>query len=676
MSPAPTTGQTFGAYRLDEILGRGGMGVVYRAEHVHLGRMVALKVLAPELSSDEDFRGRFLRESRLAATLDHPNVVTIYDAGDVDGSLYLAMRMVPGEDLAAVLQSRGPLDPHEAVAMLGQVADALDAAHTAGLVHRDVKPGNVLVDGARCYLTDFGLTKRTQADTRMTATGVFLGTPDYAAPEQISASRVDGRVDVYALGAMLHECLTGSRPFPRPSSVAVLYAQLHEPPPRPSETRPGVPSALDDVVACAMAKAPSQRYATCGELIAAAREAASGPATKPRQVMQRQAPAPAPPPPTPPAPPVADTAPAPEPAPTAEPAAPPPAPAPRPAPTPAPLRAPTAATSPVAPTPPPHPGYTRVRRHRSRAPLIAAAAVALLAVVIFAVIALGGGDDSPADAKVAGDPIPVGERPFGVALAGDRLWVANNSDNTVTRMSPDGGGRTDVAVGPKPFGLTTTEDAVWVVQTEADSVLRIDATTGESTEADVGDEPYFAAADGDSVYVSSGGDGTVTVLDAATGRPRGTPIQVGKSLRGIAAADGVVWVADKTDNVVRRIKDGRVDLVAPTGRNPVEVAIGGGAVWVADKETDSVTRVSLDGQEVRQLRVGDEPFGVAYGAGFVWVTNGGDDTVSRIDPENFKPSGVTEVRVPGQPTGVTVADGSVWVTANDAGTVTRIDPGS
>ena len=235
MPSLPSTGQQFGAYRLDDVLGRGGMGLVFRAEHTHLHRVVALKVLAPELSADANFRGRFLHESRTAAALDHPNVVTVYDAGEHDGSLYLAMRLVPGEDLSSVLSRRGVLPADEALAMLDQVAGALDAAHAAGLVHRDVKPGNILVDGDRCFLTDFGLTKRTQADmTAMTATGVFLGTPDYAAPEQVSAATVDARTDVYALGGVLHQCLTGSRPFPRDSQIAVLYAQLHEPPPKPS----------------------------------------------------------------------------------------------------------------------------------------------------------------------------------------------------------------------------------------------------------------------------------------------------------------------------------------------------------------------------------------------------------------------------------------------------------
>src|SRR3954466_7543488 len=253
------------------------MGVVYQAQHVHLGRTVALKLLAPELSGNEDFRARFLREARLAAELDHPGIVTVYDAGDVDGVLYLAMRFVRGTDLAEVLTERGPLSAAETTAILEQVAAALDAAHAAGLVHRDVKPANVMIEGQRCYLTDFGLTKRASSDSQqLTAAGQFLGTVDYVAPEQIEGKDVDGRADVYALGCVLFECLTGSRPYPRDSQVAVIFAQLREPPPRPRELRPDLPAEIDMVVAKAMAKAPTERYSTCTEFGAAAVAALSG----------------------------------------------------------------------------------------------------------------------------------------------------------------------------------------------------------------------------------------------------------------------------------------------------------------------------------------------------------------------------------------------------------------
>src|SRR4051794_6590358 len=270
---------------LGKLVGRGGMGVVYEAQHVHLGRTVALKLLTPELSANPDFRARFLRESQLAATLEHPGIVTVYDAGEVNGVLYLAMRYVRGTDLAALLSQRGPLTPRETLSILGQVAAALDAAHVAGLVHRDVKPANVMIEGDRCYLTDFGLTKRTMAETRaLTAAGQFLGTVDYVAPEQIEGRDQDGRVDVYALGCVLFECLTGARPYPRDSQVAIIYAQLREPPPRASELRPDLPAAIDGVIGQGMAKAPERRYQTCGAMIDAARAALPAATTQPRDV--------------------------------------------------------------------------------------------------------------------------------------------------------------------------------------------------------------------------------------------------------------------------------------------------------------------------------------------------------------------------------------------------------
>jgi serine/threonine-protein kinase len=291
----PATGMTFGHYRLLGLLGKGGMGVVYRAEHEHLARVVALKLLTPQLAESAGFRERFQREARLAASLDHPNVVAVYDAGESNGTLYLAMRFVDGTDLASVLAREGKLDPDRAASVATEVAAALDAAHARGLVHRDVKPANVMIDSERCYLTDFGLTKPFEAETTaLTAAGQFLGTLDYVAPEQIDGRQVDGRVDVYALGCMLHECLTGSRPFPRETAVAVMYAHLHEPPPRPSELRPGLPTAIDAVIAKAMSKDRDDRYPTCGQLAAAAREALAPPTVPTPTPMP--APAPAPPP--------------------------------------------------------------------------------------------------------------------------------------------------------------------------------------------------------------------------------------------------------------------------------------------------------------------------------------------------------------------------------------------
>jgi serine/threonine-protein kinase len=267
---------SIGPYVLGQVLGRGGMGVVYRATHVHLGREVALKLLAPELTTNDEFRGRFLRESRLAASLDHPNIITVFDAGDFNGTLYIAMRYVEGVDLAQLLRKQGRLDPLAALSLLDQVADALDAAHDHGLIHRDVKPANVMIASGRCYLTDFGLTKDASASpgsAGMTRTGMFLGTLSYAAPEQIEGAEVTASTDIYALGCVLYECLTGTPPFRKETDVALMFAHVSETPRPPSELRPDLPAALDEVLAKALAKSPEDRYATCGELMAAARAA-------------------------------------------------------------------------------------------------------------------------------------------------------------------------------------------------------------------------------------------------------------------------------------------------------------------------------------------------------------------------------------------------------------------
>jgi predicted Ser/Thr protein kinase len=263
----PRIGSELFGYRVESLLGRGGMGVVYLAHDLALERKVALKLLATEWAEDERFRARFLRESRLAASLDHPNVIPIYEAGETDGLLCIAMRYVDGTDLKRLLRLEGALDAEQAIGYCAQVAAALDAAHARNLVHRDVKPSNVLVaDGGHCYLADFGLSQA--ADHRDGQTAQFLGSVDYAAPEQIEGKPLDGRADVYSLGCLLYECLAGSVPFPKDSDLAVLWAHLQEAP-------PGLASfpALDPVVKRALAKQPADRYQTCNDLVVAARAA-------------------------------------------------------------------------------------------------------------------------------------------------------------------------------------------------------------------------------------------------------------------------------------------------------------------------------------------------------------------------------------------------------------------
>jgi uncharacterized RDD family membrane protein YckC len=283
VSPPSTSlapGRVVAGYRIEGVAGRGGMGVVYRATQLALDRTVALKLIAPEIAGDEGFRERFKRESRIAASIEHPNVIPVHEAGEADGLLFISMRFVDGTDLRELIRGAGALAPARVAAIVGQVAQALDAAHERGLVHRDVKPGNVLIadrgGGEHVYLTDFGLTKRSASDSALTGTGQWVGTLDYVAPEQIEGRRVDGRTDVYALGCVLFEALTGAVPFERDTEVSKLWAHISEPPPSPSARRPGVPPAFDAVVVKAMAKDPDGRFASAGELAAAAHAAASG----------------------------------------------------------------------------------------------------------------------------------------------------------------------------------------------------------------------------------------------------------------------------------------------------------------------------------------------------------------------------------------------------------------
>ena len=277
------------------------MSVVYEAENPRLGSAVALKVLAPELAADDVFRARFLKESRIAASLNHPNVIPVYDVGSSGALLYIAMRYVAGADLRGVLRERHRLSPAEALPVIGQAARALDAAHRHGLVHRDVKPGNFLIehgtddDPDHVYLTDFGIAKHLTSRSGLTATGEFLGTIDYLAPEQIRGQHVDSRTDVYALGCVLYECLTGHVPFVKDVDAAVIWAHVEETPAPPSAVRPGLP-APDTVIARALAKQPGDRYQSCRELVSAARAALGNPSAQPHTITAARSGPAAPPP--------------------------------------------------------------------------------------------------------------------------------------------------------------------------------------------------------------------------------------------------------------------------------------------------------------------------------------------------------------------------------------------
>ena len=280
MAEIPLVGEEFAGYRLVSVLGRGGMSIVFRAENPRLGNVIALKVLAPELASNDVFRSRFLEESRIAASMNHPNVIPIHDTGSSDGLLYIAMRCVTGTDLRQMLKQRGPLPADEAVFLVSQAARALDAAHRRGLVHRDVKPANLLIergtddgDPEHVYLTDFGITKHQDGVSGLTSAGALLGTIDYIAPEQIRGMSVLGMADQYSLGCVLYECLTGRLPYEKDFGTAIMWAHVEEPPVPPTAARPGLPPAIDDVFAKVLAKRPGDRYDSCRAFMNDAREA-------------------------------------------------------------------------------------------------------------------------------------------------------------------------------------------------------------------------------------------------------------------------------------------------------------------------------------------------------------------------------------------------------------------
>ena len=271
-------GSLVAGYRLEEQVGAGGMAAVFRARDERLGRLVALKVLAPALTADSAFRRRFIAESRAAAAVDDPHIIPVHEAGEAAGALFIAMRFVPGGDLRRVLEREGPLAPGRAAELISPVASALDAAHRAGLVHRDVKPANILVDASadrpdHVYLSDFGVSKGATASVSLTETGQFLGTPNYSAPEQIQGGAVDGRTDQYALACVAYQMLTAGVPFERNQGMAVLLAHLSEPPPSLCSRRPDLPAATDRVLARALAKAPEDRYLSCRDFADALREA-------------------------------------------------------------------------------------------------------------------------------------------------------------------------------------------------------------------------------------------------------------------------------------------------------------------------------------------------------------------------------------------------------------------
>jgi DNA-binding beta-propeller fold protein YncE len=691
-------GSVLAGYRIEGLAGEGGMGRVYRATQMGLNRQVALKLIMPELATEPDFRARFERESRLTASIEHPNVIPVYEAGDAEGQLFIAMRWVEGTDLRSVILTEDGLEAARAIGIVEQVAAALDAAHSGGLVHRDVKPANVMLTAAHgqehVYLTDFGLTKRAGSGTALTRTGAFVGTPDYMPPEQIKGERADARTDVYALGCLLFHALTGRTPYDRDTEVAKMYAHLHDEPPSAAEAVPGTPSALDRVIARALAKDADERYLSAGDLGRAARAALTG--RDPSQPERSLATGLAAPPTelSPPAGPPADlTAATPAPGPTAA------TPAPgETAATPAPPAAPPPVAQPPPAQPPgasPPPGGRPAASPPSRALPLALGALLLLGVVVaglaVAGVFSGDGDDGgtvsdrPTDtpgkatAPKVVTKIPAGDGPDGIAVDGTTVWVSNSRGGTLTRLSTKTNTQIGerIPVGANPDEVEASNGVVWVANTDGDTVTRWE--DGEQKTFTVGAGPEGLSL-GDGFLWAANGDGdSVSRIDLGSGEVQ-PPIAVGRKPIGIYAGERFVWVTNSFSNSVTRLDPSSgavVDTIEDVGKNIRAVTEAFGFAWVSSAdENGMVMRLDPDtGKVLNRIQVGKKSKEMVAAGGYLWVVNETSGNVVRIDPKRAEVVG-KPIKVGKTPVGLAAGAGSLWVSNNRSNDVSRIDPGS
>jgi hypothetical protein len=648
-------GDVFAGHRVTGVAGTGGMGVVYRAIQLDLDRTVALKLIASHLAEDPAFRERFVRESRLAASIDHPNVIPIYYTGEHEGALYIAMRYVDGSDLRTLVRAGGRLQPPRAVPIVAQVASALDAAHARGIVHRDVKPANVLLgSGDHAYLTDFGLTKLIASHSGATQTGGgWVGTLGFAAPEQIRGERVDARADVYALGCLLFHTLSGTAPYARDSDEATLWAHLNDPPPDLRERAPDVPEALQAVVARALAKDPDERFQSAGDLGRAGLAAIGRP--EPPRAERRVATGAA-------APQEAETAASPD----------------------------LALTVPAGEPDPPRRGARRP------AWAWALAALPVVALAVVAALALsGGGDageqrggDGTGTASTAGNgtdragrvakTIQVDGRPNGVAAVGDLVWVVRGRSRRLTALDASTGrraGRRPVA-GDLPANVSAGYGRLWIAIQRPPSVAEIRHPSGRRVGAitmPVRGAVIAVAAGEGGVWVGVRSNPGLLFRLSPTTRRIVKRVEIAGGVQDIAVGAGAVWVVGRTDDTVTRVDvgTGRQRSIN-VGANPAGVAVGEGGVWVTNNADDTVTRIDPGSLVTRVIGVGDAPYRVGTGGGAVWVANRNDSTLTRLDPETNRPVG-DPVEVRSNPFALDVRGRSVWVTSPPDGTVQRIE---
>jgi YVTN family beta-propeller protein len=617
----PRVGLVLAGYRIERLLGRGGMSSVYLAEHLRLHRKVALKLMAPELADDDRFRERFLRESQLAASLDHPNVVPVYDADESGGVLYIAMRYVEGTDLRELLRRSSPLPPARAVAIVGQAAAGLDAAHRRGLVHRDVKPGNILIgEDDHVYVSDFGLTKQASSQSGLTATGQLVGTVDYVAPEQIQGEPVDGRADVYALACVLYETLVGAKPFEKDTEVATIWAHIQDPPPAPSAARPELPKGVDDVIARGMAKQPDERYATCRELVEAARRelgVSSGEIPRP----------------------------------------------------------PSAAATRFD---------WRLIAGAAAAVVIAAAVVAVLltrggsGISKLPPNAVGAID--PKTNKLVAS-VPVGKNPAAITSGFGSIWVANEDDSTVTRIDAKTRKATDVIGGitGTPVDIAAGSGSVWVTTLEG-QLFRINPELNSISLVPLhfhGRLPGGMSASLLNVAGAARGSvwllwvGGSEILRYDLNSQKLVTVEDDHSPTDAVVGPRAVWIAevstvsrlDATTNVITGSTDvGAITMLCCSS----SVAVGEGSVWVSKNEAGKVWRVDpATTTALGSTSTGPNTSQIAAGEGGVWLTRPNAGSVVRLDPHGG--SLVKSIKVGHGVTAITTGSGLVWVSTVQPG---------
>jgi hypothetical protein len=697
-------GSTFAGHRIEGIAGRGGMGVVYRATHLALDHVVAMKVISTQLAGDDVFRERFRSESRIAVSIRHPNVVPIHHAGEEDGLIFVTMDLIEGTDLRKLINAERKLAPDRAVEIVRQAAAALDAAHAKGLVHRDVKPGNILIEeretGEHAYLTDFGLTKRIEATSGVTATGAFVGTLDYVAPEQIKGQRTDARTDVYALGCVLFEVLTGQPPFAsQEDKVAKIYAHLQEEPPPLLARGRGMPDGLDAVVGRALSKEPDDRYPSAGDLSRAALAAlefkqvtvaehtvgvgAAAPESEESPALGETQPAETPPGPA-----------------ASEPAA----------------EAPSAEES--------EPQLTAATKVEAFTAAAAAAAEAGSEAPAGAESAGGdGGGASPRSAETVAAPQPPRESRLsrvpgipalvlgvativiaaivisGLGSGGDSNTTASTTGSTTSGKSaappPDGKFVDSYKVGGLPVEVADGLDFVWVTsRQDTGLVFQLNTNDGslENTYT-VGALPEGIAVGPHLVWVANVGDqvnpGSVQSINPQNGNVSDA-IDVGVQPRVVAYGDNFFWVANSGSHSISRVNPRAMtaETWVQTDDDPHGLLVHGQFIYVVNRGDSTIQKFDVTKKGAAPAAtgtVGDNPKGIAYADGKIWVTNPGPDqgtadgTVSILDADTLKP--VTDLDNDtlsfgkgSLPRGIVFDSGSLWVALGGTGQVAQINP--